>query len=141
LSAPAVAGPFRGGWGITRACLRYRRHSDRLRIGRPSKQAADVGRSSTLLRRGIRLDAKAYATIESVRVTLTGIYDGTSVLLDEKVALEANTLVRITLEPLSLAPGHQRGFLETARELTIFGPADWAANFVSFRHGPLAFGD
>ena len=74
-------------------------------------------------------------------VTLTGIYDGTSILLDDKVDLEANTPVRITLEPLSATPGLQRGFLDTARTLTISGPTDWATNFEKYLHGPLAGDD
>jgi len=73
-------------------------------------------------------------------VTLTGIYDGTSILLDGKVDLEANTPVRVTLEPLplTLPPSPRRGFLETAQSLTISGPADWATNFKKYLHGPFA---
>jgi len=76
-------------------------------------------------------------------VTLTGIYDGTSIHLDEKVDLEANTPVRVTLETLPPAPPSPspRGFLETARSLTVSGPADWATNIEKYLHGPLSGDD
>ncbi len=74
-------------------------------------------------------------------VTLTGIYDGTSILLDDKVDLEANTPVRVTLEPLPSLPGPRRSFLETALTSEISGPADWATNFEKYHHGPLAADD
>ena len=74
-------------------------------------------------------------------VTLTGIYDGSAIRLDDKVDLEANTPVRVTLEPLSSTPSPRRGFLETARSLAISGPADWATNFEKYHHGPLAGDD
>jgi hypothetical protein len=76
-------------------------------------------------------------------VTLTGVYDGTSIRLDDKVDLEANTPVRVTVEPLPLtpSPSPRRGFLETARTLTVSGPADWATNFEKYLHGPLAVDD
>jgi hypothetical protein len=74
-------------------------------------------------------------------VTVTGIYDGTSVRLDDKVDLEANTPVRVTLEPLPPAPSPRRSFLETARTLSVSGPADWATNLEKYLHGPFAADD
>ena len=67
----------------------------------------------------------------------TGTYDGTVIRLDGPVALEANTRVRITVEPVPLDP-IPRGFLETAMSLQVSGPQDWAMNFEKYLHGPLA---
>ena len=76
-----------------------------------------------------------------MNVTVTGIYDGTSIRLDDKVDLEANTPVRVTLEPLPSTTGPWRSFLETARTLTVSGPADWATNIEKYFHGPFAADD
>jgi hypothetical protein len=70
-------------------------------------------------------------------VTVTGTYDGTVIRLDGPVALEANTKVRITVEPVSPDPS-PRGFLDTAMSLEVSGPRDWAMNFEKYLHGPLA---
>jgi hypothetical protein len=60
-----------------------------------------------------------------VSVTLTGTYDGGVIRLDGPVDLEANTKVRVTVEPVP-SPQHGRSFLETALELQVVGPSDWA---------------
>ncbi|HYH47610.1 MAG TPA: hypothetical protein VEG34_18155 [Thermoanaerobaculia bacterium] len=73
-------------------------------------------------------------------ITLTGTYDGTSIWLDEKVDLEANTRVRVTVEPVP-SPSSGRSFLDTAQAMTVSGPADWATNIEKYLHGPLAGDD
>jgi hypothetical protein len=73
-------------------------------------------------------------------ITLTGIYDGTSIRLESTLDLEVNTRVRVTVEP-EPSPPSRKGFLETAQELKVSGPADWATNFEKYLHGPLAGDD
>jgi hypothetical protein len=70
-------------------------------------------------------------------ITLTGVYDGTSIRLESTLDLAVNTRVRVTLEADPATPS-RKGFLETAEELKVSGPADWATNFEKYLHGPLA---
>jgi len=75
-----------------------------------------------------------------VSVTLTGTFDGTVIRLDGPVDLEANTRVRVTVEPVA-HPGRSAGFLKTALEHQVVGPPDWATNLERYLHGPLAADD
>jgi hypothetical protein len=77
------------------------------------------------------------AILPVVSVTLTGTYDDGVIRLDGPVDLEANTKVRVTVEPVP-RPQHGRSFLETALELQVVGPSDWATNLERYLHGPLA---
>jgi len=56
---------------------------------------------------------------------IEAVFDGQMLHPTEPLALEPNTRVRLTLEPV--APGAS-SFLETARSLSLEGPPDWSAN-------------
>ncbi len=60
--------------------------------------------------------------------TVEATFDGTVLLPDEPITLEANTRVRVTIETLSVEGKTPRSFLRTARSLKLEGPPDWSAN-------------
>ena len=62
-------------------------------------------------------------------------FDGTVFRPTEPVALEPNTAVRLTIEPLPLQPRQPRSFLQTARALKLEGPPDWSAQVDKYLYG------
>lgn len=61
--------------------------------------------------------------------TVDGVFDGSVLKPETALALEPNTRVRITVEPIPPAKTAPASFLETARSLRLDGPPDWATNF------------
>lgn len=59
--------------------------------------------------------------------TMTALYDGKVLHLDEAIELKPNTRVRITIET-EQPTSPKASFLQTARSLRLQGPADWSAH-------------
>ena len=55
-------------------------------------------------------------------------FDGVVFRPMEPIALEANTTVRLTVETLPIDNANGASFLQTAAQLKLQGPADWATN-------------
>jgi len=60
--------------------------------------------------------------------TIEAVFDGQVLHPTEPLALEPNTRVRLTLEPVPPAEPGASSFLQTARSLNLEGPPDWSAN-------------
>ncbi len=58
--------------------------------------------------------------------TIEAVFDGSVLLPDEPLALDANTRVRLTVEVLPPAPAVPTSFFATARSLSLDGPPDWS---------------
>ena len=67
--------------------------------------------------------------------TMEALFDGTVLLLDSPLPLEANTRVRLTVETLPAEEKRPRTFLRTARSLKLEGPADWSSNLDRYLYG------
>ncbi len=59
--------------------------------------------------------------------TLDATFDGSMFRPDEPIALEANTRVRITIEPALPSGQGTESFLRVARSLNLEGPRDWSS--------------
>ncbi len=64
--------------------------------------------------------------------TLSAVYDGKVLRLEEPIELEANTRVRITIESVETPGEKHRSFLRTAQSLNLDGPPDWSARFEEY---------
>jgi hypothetical protein len=62
-------------------------------------------------------------------------FDGIVFRPKAPVALEPNTQVRLTVEPLQAEPPRPGSFLQTARSLKLEGPPDWSANLDKYLYG------
>ena len=62
-------------------------------------------------------------------------YDGKVFHPTQPVALEPNTPVRLTVEPLPTESRKAGSFLQTARSLNLEGPPDWSANLDKYLYG------
>jgi predicted DNA-binding antitoxin AbrB/MazE fold protein len=60
--------------------------------------------------------------------TIEALFDGAVFRPAEPIALEPNTVVRITIETTPPIAGEATSFLRTARSLNLDGPPDWSAN-------------
>jgi len=67
--------------------------------------------------------------------TLEAVYDGTVLRPDEPLSLEANTRVRLTLEPIPPKTGEPHSFLRTAMSMKLEGPPDWSRNLDRYLYG------
>ena len=67
--------------------------------------------------------------------TMEALFDGTVLLLDSPLPLEANTRVRLTVETLPAEEKRPRTFLHIARSLKLEGPADWSSNLDRYLYG------
>ena len=67
--------------------------------------------------------------------TLEAVYDGTVLRPDEPLPLEANTRVRLTVEPIPAKTGEPLSFLDVARSLRLDGPPDWSRNLDRYLYG------
>ena len=57
---------------------------------------------------------------------IEAVYDGEVLRLDEPLALQPNTRVRLTIDDLTTDTHGPRSFLRTARSLNLQGPPDWS---------------
>lgn len=67
--------------------------------------------------------------------SIEATFDGTVFRPTEPVALEPNTLVRLTVERIPPKQAQPISFLKTARSLNIEGPPDWASNLDKYLYG------
>jgi len=69
--------------------------------------------------------------------TIEAVYDGAVLHPQAALDVEPNTRVRITVEALPAAPKPTKktSFLDTARNLNLDGPPDWASNLESYLYG------
>lgn len=67
--------------------------------------------------------------------TLEALFDGETLHLDEPLAFEPNTRVRLVIETVSPEKPQSASFLRTARALKLEGPEDWATNVDSHLYG------
>jgi hypothetical protein len=68
-------------------------------------------------------------------MTVDALFDGTVLRPVEPLELEPNTHVRITIELVAPEVNKPRSFLETAKNLNLEGPSDWAANLDDYLYG------
>ena len=64
--------------------------------------------------------------------TIEATFDGHVFRPTGPISLPPNTVVRLTVEPLSVEPV---SFLRTARSLNLEGPPDWATNLDAYLYG------
>ena len=57
------------------------------------------------------------------------VFDGESFRPTEPITLAANTQVRMIIETI---PAQPRSFLQTARSISIEGPADWSSRLDTY---------
>ncbi len=62
-------------------------------------------------------------------------FDGNVFHPTGSVPLLPNTVVRLTVETMSTAKATSTSFLQTARELKLEGPPDWASNLDHYLYG------
>jgi predicted DNA-binding antitoxin AbrB/MazE fold protein len=62
-------------------------------------------------------------------------YDGTVFRPVQAVQLQPNTPVRLTVETVGVARSKSGSFLQTARALTLDGPADWSDRLDDYLYG------
>lgn len=68
--------------------------------------------------------------------TLTATFDGSVFRPDEPIELEANTRVRLTVDPAEPTEQQPKSFLRTARSLDLKGPSDWSSRLDEHLYGP-----
>lgn len=68
--------------------------------------------------------------------TIDALFDGEVFRPQERPDLEANTRVRITVEPLTPPSAAPKSFLDTALSLDLEGPADWSSRVDDYLYGP-----
>ena len=67
--------------------------------------------------------------------TIEATFDGDVFRPSGPVPLSPNTQVRLTVESMVSATNSPTSFLQTARELDLQGPPDWASNLEEYLHG------
>lgn len=67
--------------------------------------------------------------------TIEAIFDGKVFRPKDALALEPNTRVRITIEPVEPTSKGCVSFLDTALSLKLEGPRDWAVNIDTYLYG------
>ena len=67
--------------------------------------------------------------------TIEAIFDGKVLRPKDTLALEPNTRVRITIEPVEPTTKGAVSFLDTAISLKLDGPRDWAVNINTYLYG------
>lgn len=67
--------------------------------------------------------------------TIDATFDGDVFRPTGPVPLSPNTQVRLTVETMPPAIGQPSSFLQTARELNLQGPPDWATNLDDYLYG------
>lgn len=67
--------------------------------------------------------------------TIEAVYDGKSLLLAGPLQFPANTRVTVTVEPLRQPTAGEYGFLDTALNANLSGPADWSTNLDEYLYG------
>ena len=73
--------------------------------------------------------------------TVHAIYDGKVLRLEEPVDLEPNTHVRIAIEKIESEKAKTNSFLQTARSLSLEGPADWSTRLEEYLYGSKRVAD
>jgi hypothetical protein len=71
--------------------------------------------------------------------TIEATFDGQVFRPTEPVSLPPNTVVRLTVEPVSTE--QPTSFLRTALSLKLDGPPDWASNLDKYLYGRRDEGD
>jgi hypothetical protein len=69
--------------------------------------------------------------------TIEAIFDGTVIRPDQLLALEVNTRVRVTIEPILEISRSPYSFLRTAREMKLKGPPDWSTRLDDYLYGDV----
>lgn len=64
-----------------------------------------------------------------MNTTIEAMFDGDVFRPNGPVPLPPNTSVRLTVESMSTTTNPPTSFLQTARQLRLQGPPDWANNF------------
>ncbi len=67
--------------------------------------------------------------------TILATFDGKVFRPAHPVALEPNTAVRLTVEPIASPPEEPMSFLRTAMAQRLEGPPDWATNLDKYLYG------
>ena len=67
--------------------------------------------------------------------TIEAVFDGEVLRPDDRLDLEPNTRVRVTIETEERNLHQAGSFLRVARSLKLDGPPDWAANLESYLYG------
>lgn len=67
--------------------------------------------------------------------TIEAVFDGKVLRPQDALALEPNTRVRITIEPVEPTAKGSVSFLDTALSLKLDGPQDWAENIDTYLYG------
>ena len=67
--------------------------------------------------------------------TLDATFDGSVFRPDQRIELEPNTRVRITIEPTPVSEQQPESFLRVARSLNIDGPRDWSSRLDEYLYG------
>ena len=73
--------------------------------------------------------------------TVHAIYDGKVLRPEEPVDLEPNTHVRIAIEKIESEKAKTNSFLQTARSLSLEGPADWSTRLEEYLYGSKRVAD
>ena len=66
---------------------------------------------------------------------IEAVFDGKVLRPKDALALEPNTRVRITIEPVEPTAKGAASFLDTAISLKLDGPPDWAVNIDTYLYG------
>jgi hypothetical protein len=72
---------------------------------------------------------------------LDAVFDGEILRFEEPVELKPNTRVRVTIETIELPEATPLSFLQTARNLNLQGPADWAERLEDYLYAGEANGE
>ena len=67
--------------------------------------------------------------------TIEAVYDGKALVLAGPLQLPANTRVTVTVEPLRQPSAAEYGFLDTALNANLSGPADWSTHLDEYLYG------
>jgi len=73
--------------------------------------------------------------------TIHALFDGEVLRPEEPVPVAPNTRVTITLEDDEKPPPRKRSFIETARSVTLEGPADWSSRIHDYLYGDRTAAD
>ena len=67
--------------------------------------------------------------------TVNATFDGDVIRMDERVDLEPNTRIRVTIEKVELPAEETMSLLDTAASLNLEGPEDWSERFEDYLYG------
>lgn len=67
--------------------------------------------------------------------SIEAVFDGKVLRPKDALALEPNTRVRITIEPVEPTTAGVVSFLDTALSLNLDGPPDWAVSIDTYLYG------